>query len=144
MKGLRFNKLKFTKKQKNKLMGQKVIVTHVYKKFKKENSIYNRTENCIVEIEPKPAWVTGFSYIKNGLIEGQDIKEFITEETISCVKVRFSYKEKEYNIPVNGFLIPKKEVMPEANSDKHFSQQYKEFYHSNKEAYPRDDKGRFC
>ena len=132
--------MKLSKKQKEKLMGQKVIVTHVFTPAWK----YNEKYHIIEKINARPAWITGFGIIKKGYTIGDfENKHFIQTGFKRSIKVRFHYKEKEINIPIDGFQVLDFEVFPYCQADEKASKQMKEEYKQNKINYPRDEKGRF-
>ena len=129
---------KFTKKQKNELMGKVVEVNFIYKKFYKGNNVFYKE----MKIENRLAWVTGFSYVKEGFISRYgEFDNFDHIKTISCVKVRFSYKEKEKNIPLDGFVLS--EGIPCSEYDEFQSEAMKSEYKNFPNSFPRDSKGRF-
>lgn len=131
---------KFTKKQKNELMGKVVEVNFIYKKFQSNNNIFYKE----IKIKNRIAWITGFSYVKEGYIseyKKNDFNNFNTFKTISCVKIKFSYKEKEKHIPLNGFILS--EGIPCSEYDEFASETMKSEYKNFPNSFPRDSKGRF-
>jgi hypothetical protein len=119
-------------------MGKTVMVNEIYNKEYNEGALaYNK-----VRIDPSPAWITGFSNIKEGNIyDLEGSKYFHQNDIIPCVKVRFFYKEKEVNIPYDEFELTNE--IPYSLQDEISKEYNYEMYHANKKAYPRDSKGRF-
>lgn len=131
---------KLTKKQKQKLIGKIVKVNCIYTtRFIKENKVWNKCN-----IFPKLAWITGFGNIKEGSIyTDNDANYFIPTEIISVVKVRFDYKSKEVNIPIDGFILSDNAELPEAQHEIKNRIEMQDMYNKRPNLFPRDKKGRF-
>jgi uncharacterized membrane protein (UPF0127 family) len=130
---------KLSKKQKVNLIGKKCLVTRVYRKEKGSMS----TEYVVDVITARPAWITGFSFVKEGYMEcSYDEGCFFTEKrTIPVAKVRFWPTEKEFSIPLDAFFVDDTAVPWSTYSQ--YSEECKKFFHENIHEFPRDDKGRF-
>jgi len=132
--------MKLTKKQKQKLMGKVIKVNAIYKPFwLKDNKVYK-----IQKIYPKLAWITGFGYIKEGVIEDNNEYRILNiTNIISVVKVRFDYKAKEVNIPLDAFIsIPFTEY-PESDVEIKNRLEMQDMMSKKPNLFPRDKKGRF-
>ena len=132
--------MKLTKNKKQKLMGKIVKVNTIYaSRFIKENKVWNK-----YPIFPKLAWITGFGNIKEGNIyTDNDANYFIPTEIISVVKVRFDYKSKEVNIPLDSFELTDNTELPEAQHEIKNRIEMQDMYHKRPNLFPRDKKGRF-
>ena len=114
----------YTKEEKNDLMGKIIEVSNEFKRIKTYvDHDTTMVEQVNTDIAPKRAWITGFGNIKEGNIvtvrEDPEYNKFDTINTIPCIKVKYSYKEREYNIPLDGFkVVITKPEYPEANADK--------------------------
>ena len=131
---------KLTKQQKQKLIGKIVKVNCIYiTRFIKENKVWNKCN-----IFPKLAWITGFGNIKEGNVyTDNDANYFIPTEIISVVKVRFDYKSKEVNIPIDAFELTDNTELPEAQHEIKNRIEMQDMYHKRPNLFPRDKKGRF-
>jgi len=132
--------MKLTKKQKQKLMGRIVKVNAIYKPFWiKDNKTYK-----IQNIYPKIAWITGFGNIKEGIIEDNNEYRILNiTNIISVIKVRFDYKAKEVNIPLDAFELTDNIELPEADYEIKNRIEMKDMYAKKSNLFPRDIKGRF-
>lgn len=131
---------KLTKKKKQELMGKIVKVNAIYKSYKiRNNKFYSKNK-----IYPKLAWITGFGYIKEGGIEDDNGSViFIPTNIISVVKVRFDYKAKEVNVPIDAFELTDSVELPEADYEIKNRIEMKDMYYKRPNLFPRDKKGRF-
>lgn len=132
--------MQLTKNKKQKLIGKIVKVNKIYvSRFVKENKVWNE-----YSIYPRLAWITGFGNIKEGSVyNDNDINYFVPTEIISVVKVRFDYKSKEINIPLDGFELTDNTELPEAQHEIKNRIEMQDMYHKRPNLFPRDKKGRF-